>query len=294
MATTFYSNKPVNAKPMHNGAVIYADDTCIRTITSELLGGVGGGGVEIAGAFLFSMGFFSWIFLSNHDLNFFSIGMMVGVFLIFLPMLLFRYKPNYLVFSRKSQEIYYVKSPKNIIKFNWSEVKAEYRRGAVFSGSAVSQMSTLTLIGTNLYGNKPPESAVIAFVVLDETDAKEFWSYLQTYMKKGAKGLEKPYYEWVKEGFIPEASRLTKQTFYSEPKGLLQSVFSPKSKLPIWFRIIALPASILFIPIILTFIYPAQIATALVGSTRKRTPIPDDLLPYITDNPESWGENNPK
>jgi len=213
--------------------------------------------------------------------------MLVGIFLIFLPILLFRYKPNYLVFSRKSQEIYYVKSPKNIIKFNWSEVKAEYRGVAVFSGSAVSQISKLTLIGTNLYDNK---SAVIGFAVLDESDAEELWSYLQTYMKNGAEGLEKPYYDWVKEGFIAEASRLTKNTFYSGPKGLLESVLSSKSKLPIWFRIIALPASILFIPVILTFIYPAQIATALVGSTRKRAPFPEDLLPYITDNPESWGK----
>jgi len=60
MATTFYPNKPINSKPMHNGTVIYADDTCIRATTSELLGG---GGIEIAGAFLFSMGFFSWVFL---------------------------------------------------------------------------------------------------------------------------------------------------------------------------------------------------------------------------------------
>ena len=285
MASTFHPNKPVNAKPLHHGKVIYADDTCIRAITSELLGG--GGGLELGGGALLSFGLLLWFFLSNHSFNVFSIIMILGVFLILLPMLLFRYKPNYLVFSRKSQEIYYVKSPKNIIKFNWSEVKAQYRGVAVFSGSAVSQISKLTLIGTNLYDNK---SAIISFAVLDESDAEELWSYLQTYMKNGAKGLEEPYYNRVKEGFIPETKRLTKLAFYTIPREAIEAIFLPKSKNPIWLRVLMLPVAIFAIPLGYLVAYPGQIARAFVSSTRKRAPFPEDLLPYITDNPESWGK----
>lgn len=38
----FHPNKEVNAKYLHNGSVIYADDTCIRVLSAGLLGEGGG------------------------------------------------------------------------------------------------------------------------------------------------------------------------------------------------------------------------------------------------------------
>ena len=292
MATTFYSTEAVDAKPQHTGTVIYADETCIRVLSSELLGG--GGGIEHVGVALMFLELLLLPFVGvTEDVGrTFAIWMFGGaIFFITLPILLFRHKPNYPIFSRKSQEIYYVKSPKNIIKFNWADVKAEYRRVSVFTGSAVSQIDTLTLIGTSQYGNKPASPAVIQFVVLDEENAKEFWAYLQAYMKNGAEGLESPSTDkFNKGGFIAEAKSQTKMWLSDYPRHYFKMIFNPKSIIQFFFSIIFLAFSPMLILLVLLIFWPGQIATAFVNSTRKRAPIPDDILPNITDNPESWGK----
>jgi len=285
MATTFHPNKSVNAKPLHSGTVIYADNICIRALSAEHLGG---GGLEMVGTTLFILSLVLWAFLSDHSFNTFSSLMIVGVFLILLSILLFRYKPNYLILSRKSQEVYYVKSPKWIVRMKWKDVVGEYSGSTVFTGSAASSIETLRINGTSQYGKDKPIPASLPFVVADGEHAQQLWSYFQNYMRNGVEGLEPPFYSIIKDGFWNEAKRVTKQILYDAPKMVISSTFDKTESVII--RIFILPLGLMVFPFAITIMLPVQIVIAFVSSTRKRAPFPDDLLPYITDNPESWGK----
>ncbi len=287
MATTFYPNKPVNAEPLHSGTVIYADDTCIRTTSAEQLGG---GGIEGAGGMMMVISFLLWLFLTPLDLNFFLIITFAFSLLVILPIIFFRYKSNYLLFSYKSQEIYYIKNPKWIIKMKWKDVVGEYQKVTIFTGSGIAQIDTLRLNGTSQYGDNSAVPASLPFVVGDEEHATQLWAYLQEYMKNGPKGLESPSYDRIKEGFWNEAKRLTKQIFYDAPKDVLTMIFFPKKKSSILFRIVLIPLALIGFPFAIILMLPAKITTAFVNSTRTRAPFPEDLLPNITDNPECYGK----
>ena len=214
----------------------------------------------------------------------------IGILLIILPIIISRYKPNYLVFSRISQEMYYIKDPKTIVKIKWQNITGEYRKVTIFTGSGMAQIETLRLNGTSQYGNSPATPASIPFVVMDEEQASQLWAYLQAYMDNGIEGLEPPSYDRVKHGFWDEVKRVTKLWFYVVPSSDFYNVFSPKSDFNILYRILYLPVALFYLPFNIIFTWPGSIATAFVEYTRKRAQFPQDLLPNITNNPECYGK----
>jgi len=263
MAITFYPNKSIDAKPLHHGTVIYADDSCIRVKSLELFDGQG---VEVLSPIFIFLG--TAFGLLESSLNIFLYMATPGIALFLLKILFFRYKPNYLIFSRKSQEIYYARSPKNIIKLKWEHAKAKYVEptSSLISWNSIgSPIAMFHLVGENQYQDKPVTTVTIPLFIMSYSESKEFWAYLQTYMKNGAKDLEHPSYDQTQEKLTHEVSRLTNKIFFKDSK------FS---------------FSDLHIHIV---VWLAKIPTAIVNSNRKRTPIPNDLLPYITDNPERYG-----
>ena len=287
MVRQFHPHEPVSAKPLHSGTIIYADDTCIRAVSSEHLGG---GSIEGAGGTMMAISFILWLTLTPLNFNLFLISTFAFSFLIILPILFFRYKPNYLILSRKSQEIYYIQSPKLIVKMKWEEITGEYRKVTVFTGSGIAQIDTLRLNGTSQYRQNSVVPASLPFVVADENHATQLWAYLQAFMKNGSQGIEAPSYDRVKQNFWDEVKRITKLWFYDVPYNDFYAVFSPKSSFSLIKRVMYFPVAVFYLPFNILLTWPGSIATSFVESTRKRAPFPEDLLPYITDNPEKYGK----
>lgn len=229
--------------------------------------------------------------LTENKLDVFSLFPLgVGVLLLVLPIMFFRYKPNYLIFSRKAQEIYYVKTPKSIIRFKWKDVIGEHHKIVTFSGSSVLRSEVLHITGISQYGDNKPTPTHILIATLDENMTKEFWAYLQAYMSNGAKGLEEPSIDRIDGSFFTVAKRETKQILYTSLIDFMTIIFSPKSDLSFILRVFLFPFLPLAIFVYYVIYWPAQIATTFVNSTRTRTPYPEDLLPYISDNKDCYGK----
>ena len=287
--TIFHPDKPVHAKPLHNGTVIYADNTCIRVKTAEMLGS---GGSETIGMIFFLMGIipFTWIWLVSNRLEYPPLVFAgVGILLILLPTILFRTKPNYLIFSRASQEIYYVKSGKRVFRFKWKEVTGKYTKVAVFTGGAVSRADILRINGMSQYGSEKSILGSIPIAVVDEEDARAQWAYFQTYMQNGAKGLQEPGTDKQEGSFLTVVKRISKWWLYDHPKSFIYAVFHPETRIQVFWSFIFIPAIPIMLFVSIFIMWIPGIATVFVNSTRTRSPLPEDIAKYTTDNKESYG-----
>ncbi len=284
---TLRPDTPTGVAPSHGSNVIYADDTCIKVVTAEMVGG--GGGFEVVAPIIYIIGFVLWLVETGNRLDILFVFGCIGTFLMVLPILLFRYKPNYLIFSRASQEIYYAKSKKQVFRMKWKDVTGQYSKVAVFTGGGVVRNEYLRIAGISDYPEGTQQAVSIAFAALSEENAIAQWAYFQEYMKNGVEGLEEAGVDHHAGKFFSTVKYNTKIWLLDFPRFFIYGLFHPENLWHIFLSLIFIPTlPLLFIMLVLV-IWPGTTAVAFVNSTRTRAPMPKEFTKYITDNKESYG-----